>query len=141
MTLLATVDTLDSITDWGRPFTVAPIEGTLVSAQITFPKIPAPESLEMYRVDGEEDWQYDPAALGGWSTFSDGASGQYGYDGPILHPSEFLGGGLAKKVLTTPGTYVLVDVSYQEEEEFDDEGYVILDYDPSGWVVLKKDEE
>jgi hypothetical protein len=45
----------------------------------------------------------------------DGYSGQYGYSGPVMHPSEFIGGGMARDILATPGTYVAVAAYYSAE--------------------------
>lgn len=33
-------------------------------------------------------------------------SSQYSYNGPVMHSSEFIGGGLARHILETPGYYV-----------------------------------
>jgi hypothetical protein len=44
----------------------------------------------------------------GWELFTHGYSGQHGYSGPIMHDSEFIGGGLARDILGQPGTYVAV---------------------------------
>lgn len=44
-----------------------------------------------------------------------GYSGQYSYAGPIMHPSEFIGGGMARDILSEPGTYVAVVASYSAE--------------------------
>ena len=41
-----------------------------------------------------------------------GCTGQYGYDGPHMHPSEYVGGALARDILDTPGLYVCVVVDY-----------------------------
>src|SRR5665213_837930 len=60
---------------------------------------------------------YDDELQGqGW-TLMDGYSGQSGYSGPIIHDSEFIGGGLERDILANPGYYVtLVNNSYDEEE-------------------------
>lgn len=57
----------------------------------------------------------------------DGYSGQYGYSGPIMHPSEYIGGVLEDDIATTPGVYVVVVVT-----DLDD-----VDGEPSGWAVLR----
>lgn len=41
----------------------------------------------------------------------DGYSAQQGYNGPIMHSSEYIGGRMAEDILATPGIYVAV-VSY-----------------------------
>lgn len=39
-------------------------------------------------------------------TLLNGYSRQYGYSGPIMHSSEFIGGDLEKDILAKPGYYV-----------------------------------
>ena len=134
MGVLATIDSLNTLTDFNQPFRVKPFEPIDNTAELFFPDISIPEYIELYRENEDEDWQIDENAIRGWKTFSDGASSQYGYDGPILHDSEFLGGGLAKKIINTPGTYVLVEALYEDPEAEDG-------YDRSGWTILKKEEK
>lgn len=42
-----------------------------------------------------------------WSLMT-GYTGQYGYRGPIMHPSEFICGSMADDILSTPGLYVAI---------------------------------
>jgi hypothetical protein len=63
-----------------------------------------------------QDWQ-----------LMDGYSGQYGYSGPIMHASEFIGEGLARDILATPGLYVAL-VDYATLDGPDDDSV-------SGWAV------
>jgi hypothetical protein len=62
---------------------------------------------------------------GGWSLM-DGYSGQSGYSGPIMHSSEFIGGGLERDILAQPGYYVTL-VAYGDYDE-----------EPDGWAVAYK---
>lgn len=55
-----------------------------------------------------------------------GFSGQYSYSGPVMHPSEYIGGGLARYILETPGIYVAVVVRD------------IGNDDDAGWAVARK---
>lgn len=64
-----------------------------------------------------------------------GYSGQYNYSGPIMHPSEFIGGALARDILAEPGVYVAL-VSYCDHSDPDlcpdgDEGCDSAD----GWAI------
>jgi hypothetical protein len=43
----------------------------------------------------------------GWRLIT-GWSGQYSYSGPVMHNSEYIGGALAKHILSTPGIWVAV---------------------------------
>ena len=52
-------------------------------------------------------------------------SGQYGYSGPCMHASEYIGGGLARHILETAGFYVVTVVTPMpfddcEEADFDE---------------------
>lgn len=61
-----------------------------------------------------------------WSLL-DGWSVQDRYSGPIMHQSEYIGGGMARWILDNPGIYVaLVDYSFDDEE-------------PEGWAVATRD--
>jgi hypothetical protein len=62
-----------------------------------------------------------------------GFTGQYAYHGAILHPSEYLGGGLARHIIDNPGIYMVTEVR--------DEDLQYPDGDPIGWCVLRLIEE
>lgn len=67
----------------------------------------------------------------GWE-YVDGYSGQYSYSGPIMHPSEFLGGRMERDILSSPGIYaVVVDYASPEDGEEDDGDNV------SGWAAVR----
>lgn len=72
-----------------------------------------------------------------WETWSQGYTGQYGYSGPVMHNSEYLGGRMASDLLADPGTYVVTAATWThiDEDNNDDEPYFV-----EGWVVLKKKE-
>jgi hypothetical protein len=61
----------------------------------------------------------------------DGFSGQYGYSGPIMHPSEFIGGGMERHIRETPGLYVAVVVTDLDVDDGDD--------DAVGWAVAYRE--
>lgn len=58
-----------------------------------------------------------------------GYTGQYGYHGAVMHPSEYFGGRIAADVLAEPGLYVIVEVR--------DDDMTYPDGDPIGWSVLR----
>ena len=85
----------------------------------------------------------DPAVSElGWEFFSRGYTGQYGYNGPEMHQSEFIGGRMAKDILATPGEYAVCAVRYECDDdcrEFWEDGEESCgDYHYESWVVLKK---
>lgn len=102
------VDELNNLMDFDHVIEVHD-DGTVTDAA---PGIYAPE------LDGEK--LYEPA---GWRLLS-GYTGQYGYNGPVMHPSEFIGGGLAKDILTEPGLYVALVVWADDPND-----------EPAGWAV------
>ncbi len=79
---------------------------------------------------GEPDGTINFAGAKGWHALN-GYSGQDRYAGPIMHPSEYIGGRMADDILSTPGTYVAVVVTDLD----DDEG------EPYGWAVLRYEDD
>lgn len=80
---------------------------------------------DTHQVDGE-----------GWSLMN-GYSGQYLYSGPVMHPSEGIGGDLAYDITHEAGLYVAVSVEVMECDEHcepDCQG----DHEPAGWAVAVK---
>jgi hypothetical protein len=67
----------------------------------------------------------DVTVPAGWELLT-GYSGQYGYSGPVMHPSEFIGGGMARDILASPGVYVAVVVGDLDGDE-----------EPAGWAVAR----
>lgn len=105
-----------------------------------------------YREAGELPWFADVEGRndGGvnvgsdrWEVVSDGFSNQCGYTGPVMHDSEYLGCGMEAWVLENPGTYVSVQVWYDEwvEECAECDGDNGCDgqweHYPEGWVLLR----
>lgn len=75
----------------------------------------------------------------GWELLT-GYTGQYSYNGPVMHPSEFIGGGMARHILETPGDYVALIVNgyctLEDDTECNpDTG---CDCEPAGWAVAFK---
>jgi len=70
-----------------------------------------------------------------WSLLT-GYTGQYGYNGPTMHPSEFIGGGLARDILAQPGYYValLSCADDTDDPEADDDNL-------AGWAVAFKESD
>jgi hypothetical protein len=62
----------------------------------------------------------------GWELLT-GFTGQHGYNGPLMHPSEFVGGGLERYILANPGLYCVVVI-----ETYDDSD------EPAGWAVAHR---
>lgn len=60
----------------------------------------------------------EDSALSNHWTLLEGFTGQYSYNGPVMHPSEYIGGGLEKHILETEGVYVYT-TAYTLEDEHD----------------------
>jgi len=97
---------LSAIADFDHPFTVSD-DGTLSDAHDVY----APE---VYHSDTDDIEIDGIAGRTGkvWEALH-GYTGQYSYNGAVMHASEFLGGALADDILATPGTYVVTVVNAQ----------------------------
>lgn len=96
-------------------------------------------SFELYmRLDDNGVWVDDFQMPEGWALMT-GYSGQDSYNGPVMHPSEYIGGGMERDILATPGVYVCLvvecDCGYTEEFCTEDVG---CDCEAAGWVVAYK---
>lgn len=85
---------------------------------------------DLYAPECSDDGEggIDFAGAKEWEALN-GYSGQDSYAGPIMHPSEFIGGALERDILGEPGVYVAVVVT-----DLDAEGGVD---DAAGWAVLR----
>lgn len=68
----------------------------------------------------------------GWA-LEIGWSGQHNYSGPIMHPSEYIGGALADYIRETDGYWVAVSAEMWPYEEDNDSP------EPAGWLLLHRD--
>lgn len=87
------------------------------------------------------EWEDEFNLPEGW-TLMNGYSGQDRYSGPVMHVSEYIGGGMARDILAAPGDYVALavesDCGYTQEFCSEDEG---CHCEPAGWVVAHKPAE
>lgn len=75
---------------------------------------------------------------GDWEAVN-GYSGQYGYSGPVMHPSEVMDGSkMEEYVRENPGTYALVVPANVDAYDSDDPD---AEVDVDGWVLLKLNDE
>lgn len=96
---MTTHDELQTMMDFDSVIKVAE-DGTIARA----------EGVHLYadlNVNTEGEDEFDLTE--GWELLH-GFTGQYGYNGPVMHSSEFIGGGLARHILETPGYYVALVV-------------------------------
>lgn len=132
-----TADNLDRVIEFDSPFTV--FEGGNVMHPLADVYAPSVLNSDANDIEIESDE---------WEAFSVGYTGQYGYNGAVMHASETLSGKLAEDILSTPGTYVVVAVEcvpcYDDptaEPCFADEPDYCRDAGcdqfPAGWTVLK----
>lgn len=97
-------------------------DGSVVDAE---PDIWAPDvhdnldgTVEIMSPHGSKQW-----------ALMNGYSGQDRYAGPVMHASEFVGGGMERDILATPGLYVTVVVYCDVEDDEDEDDNI------SGWAV------
>jgi hypothetical protein len=117
-------------------------DGTVSDADDS-PRIYAPECLIETDQDGQILAGHEAAFKAsvksqGWDLM-DGYSGQYRYAGPIMHPSEYIGGGLARDILERPGLYVACIVSclpYGSEDNSE-----TGETEDAGWIVCRRTED
>lgn len=63
-----------------------------------------------------------------WDLWSHGYTGQHGYNGPIMHNSEYIGGRMELDLLAEQGTYVVLAAYWT-----DDDGNI----DIEGWAIAR----
>jgi hypothetical protein len=138
---LATPDTLNSLMEFDSPIR-SHGDGTITEY---LPTVYAPECYIDVDSDGSITDEMESAWIEGlrregWELMR-GYTGQYSYNGPIMHPSEFIGGGLARHILETPGVYVAVavevDCGYVEEFCTEESG---CSCEPAGWAIAYREE-
>ncbi len=107
---------LSSAMDFDHPIRVN-TDGTLSDA----PGMYAP-SLDGGNLDSDE-----------WELVTGGYTQQYGYNGPIMHSSEQIGGRLAEDILAEPGVYVSLVANAEPDEDDDPDDYL----EPEGWAIAR----
>lgn len=99
---MTTRDELNTVAEFDRVFRVNP-DGT-----VTFP-VESVHAPEVYHVDGQGH-PHDVEVHGAdWQPLH-GYTGQHGYNGAVMHASEYLGGRMADDVLASAGVYVVTSV-------------------------------
>lgn len=100
-----------------------------------------PEGMVNFRSDvyapevfHDEDPQGDITGYGaGWTPLN-GMSNQYAYHGACMHPSEFIGSGIADRLMhlaqDEAQTFTVVVVESFDEDDMDAVGWAILHYTP-----------
>lgn len=75
----------------------------------------------------------------GWEVLS-GYSGQHGYSGPVMHRSEFIGGGIEDRIREEPGYWVALTVEIhpgEDDPEHESNGGN-GESEAVGWIVARK---
>lgn len=87
------------------------------------------EPLPYEGTGGDDSMLYSAVDGTGWELVS-GFTGQYGYNGPLMHESEYMGGGIVQYTIDTPGIYTVQYVAAWTDPDFEEYDYV-------GWVLLR----
>ena len=82
---------------------------------------------DIYTIEQEDGTWTEEDLEGPWSLLT-GLSGQHDYSGGHMHASEYIGGGLARHILETPGFYMAAVVCPVPLDEDGDE-------EPDSWAV------
>jgi hypothetical protein len=107
--------------EFDRVVQVHPDDGTVGDPDGNAPYVHAPDLNAISDGNGSHTSDTDPdlrrqAQDAGW-TLESGWTGQYSYNGPCMHASEVIGGGLAAHILATPGYWVAVVVYEDDDSE------------------------
>lgn len=89
----------------------------------------APDLYGNYHGDTDGEW-LSCMLNQDWQLITRGYSGQHGYNGPVMHNSEFIGGGLERDILARPGHYVAIVCQWLPEAGGDEDADSI-----EGWAV------
>lgn len=68
--------------------------------------------------------------LNNWTPLT-GYSGQDRYSGPVMHESEYIGGGMADHIINTDGIYTFSVVMMDEPDEYEEHPVI-------GWMILTR---
>ncbi len=133
-----TVDNLNDVMEFDHVIRVA-ADGTVTDSP---ERVYFDGAVQSVLVNPETwEWEDEINLPEGWTLLS-GFTGQYSYNGPVMHPSEYIGGGIARYILETPGDYVALvmesDCGYTQEFCDPEVG---CDCEPAGWVVATKPAE
>lgn len=122
-----TIDTLNSAVEFDCPFRVNE-DGTITRAAGIY----APDCIMGDEIDDKDRKKYVYPFPGypEWELIS-GFSGQDSYPGPVMHNSEYLGGGMAEYVLENPGVYVIMAVFWLPDDPEAERDYV------EGWILAR----
>ena len=115
------MDTLSDLMDFDHVIEVHG-DGTITDAWGVY----APE-LDQYRTSLGH-WTED--LEDGWELL-DGFSGQFGYSGPMMHASEYIGGAMERHIRANPGLYVAVYPTVCDDLDDDTE--------PDSWAVAYRE--
>lgn len=97
-----------------------------VAAGGTVSDSPLDPYFDLHVVETSEGhWEDEFSIPEGWELLR-GYTGQYGYSGPVMHQSEYIGGGMAEHILETPGDYVALVVESEDLHQWQ------RDYDGAG---------
>jgi len=92
--------------------------------------------FDLQMVKGDDGQWHDEFSIPeGWELLK-GFTGQYSYNGPVMHSSEFIGGGLERHIRETPGHYVALVVYADTDAAGTDEDPI--ETEPAGWAVAYK---
>lgn len=157
MSTIATADNLDDLIDFDCPFALTRDDDGTVTFERTDERpgnYRGPRNVYSPTVEHSavHDVLIDGHAMDcgcgycHWEPLT-GRTGQYGYNGAVMHASEFIGGGLAADLLDTADEHPIYAVTAVEVLDCDedcDEGHTpddvydgVWTHEPAGWCILR----
>lgn len=109
-------EALSKIADFDHIFAVLP-DGTVADTE---GGVPLSTVYGLHAPDAHEPDVHATTLTYGdatWSLPLSGLTGQYGYSGPWLHDSEMIVGGVAERVLSTPGLWVAIYATFDCDDD------------------------
>jgi hypothetical protein len=140
-------DSLNALMDFDHPIEILGQVVNYTASDAFPPTFAAREgdtSIRANRAPELREGELNPADMAyGWKLHT-GASGQQGYSGPIMHDSEYIGGGLADHILASaPGTRWCALINYvdtpNEMCSIDCDPEAGCDHDIAGWAVAYRE--
>lgn len=85
---------------------------------------------DMYAPEVWSDDDGDHVSGAGWHYVTHGLTGQYGYSGPVMHPSECVGTGIADRIDYLSTDYLAFCIVAVDTLDGESVGWAIVGYQP-----------
>lgn len=126
--LNVTADNLNDVLGFDTGAIEVHEDGTVTRTDDYAPELCMEVDEDGQHIHADDSDLHGQATEQGWELLT-GWTGQYSYNGPVMHSSEYIGGRLAEYILETPGTYtaLVVNTDQLENDDFF-----------AGWAIARK---